>query len=153
MPRTIHNHVTGEDTDLTIRSVEKAQFIDWLAVPKHLREPSSLMKMAEALDVTPQTLRAWKRDPRTIEQVRGKIQGQLTISELPDILESLLIQAKDPLNTRSVQAARLLVDMMEKAEAKQTHNVEFADMTNEQLRALAAGLHDEVDERIVDRSA
>ena len=113
----------------------------------------SLMKMAEALDVTPQTLRAWKRDPRTIEQVRGKIQGQLTISELPDILESLLIQAKDPLNTRSVQAARLLVDMMEKAEAKQTHNVEFADMTNEQLRALAAGLHDEVDERIVDRSA
>ena len=129
-----------------LKSAEKETFIDWLAQPKHLREPASLQKMHEALDVSLQTLRAWKRDPRVQSKVRAKLQGQLTISELPDIIESLLTQAKDPENTRSVQASKLLIELMEKVDDASV-SVPLADMTNIQLRDMAANLHDEFDER------
>lgn len=142
----------GEVRELTPYTAEKEQFIEWLATPKHLREPSTMKGMAEALGVHLQTLYNWRRDPRVVEAVRGKLQSVLSISELPDIIESLLAQAKDPENTRSVQASKLLVDMMEKAELK-TAATPLADMSNEEIRLLAAELHDEVDDRIQDKSA
>lgn len=125
---------------------EREQYIEWLAIPPNRREPASQEKMAKALGVTSDTLRNWKRDPRIISKVKGRIQGVIALNDLASIVETLKEQAFDASNPRSVQAAKVLIEMMEKGESRQA-DVPLTEMSNEELRKLAAELHDAVDER------
>lgn len=123
------------------------EFIEWLAVPASRREPRTQDAMAEHLGVRGSTLSQWKRDPRIVSAMRAKIKGVLTVSDLPDIVDTLKEQAFNPENPRSVQASKLLIEMMQESDADSA-SVPLGDMSNEDLRTLAAKLHDVVDERI-----
>ncbi len=132
--------------DLTKYPEEKARFVDWLCLPEKEREPASMAKMADALGVSGQTLRNWKRDPIVISQVKNRLQSVISIQYLPGIVESLRVQAMDPDHPRSVQASKLLIEMMEKAESSQVE-IPLAEKSNEELKVMAAALYDEFDDR------
>lgn len=121
-------------------------FVGWLALPPNRREPRTQEALAEALGVSSQTLRNWKRDPRIVGKVKGKIQGVLAVNDLSQIVESLKEQAFDSSNPRSVQASKVLIELMERGEQKQAE-VPLSDKSNDELKELVAGLYDELDER------
>lgn len=130
----------------------REDFIEWLAVPPNRRDPKTMKAMAETLGVVERTLYFWRKDPRIVNAVRSKIRASVAINDLPDIVETLKEQAFNPDNPRSVQASKILLELIDRG-AEDTHSVDLSDMSNEQLRELAAELHDEVDDRIDDKSA
>jgi hypothetical protein len=141
MPKT---HSFGEkrkNEDLALKSAEKEAYVEWLSTPANLREPKSQAKMAAHLGVTEQTLRAWKRDPRVASAVRSKIQTHLSLNDLGEIVSTLKTQATDPDNPRSVQASKLLIEMMDRADGGVSDNP-LADMSWAEIQALSAELYD-----------
>ena len=127
-------------------TVERDQYVEWLSLPPNRREPASQAKMAEALGVTEQTLRNWKRDPRITAKVKGKIQSVIALNDLSQIVDTLKEQAFDPDNPRSVQASKVLIELMREGEATSV-DVPLSDKTNDELKELVADLYDEFDER------
>ncbi len=125
---------------------QKQRYIDWLSLPPNRREPSSQAKMAKELDVSEQTLRAWKRDPRIIAKVKGKIQSVIALNDLAEIVDTLKEQAFDAQNPRSVQAAKVLLDLMEQGQ-NQGVETPLSEMSLDELKQLTSGLYDELDER------
>jgi hypothetical protein len=127
-------------------SAAREFYVEWLALPPNRREPASQAKVAVELGVTEQTLRNWKRDPRIIEKVRGKINSVLALNDLSQIVDSLKEQAFDPDNPRSVQAAKVLIGLMETSEQRQIE-VPLSEMSMNDLRQLTSDMYDEFDER------
>ncbi len=128
-----------------VKSAEKAAFIEWYALPKSYQEPATIKAFAAHVGVAEGTVHRWKRDPRVLAAVKG-LALQEIIPSLPAVVESMVAIATDPDHKSAVAAARLLVDMAEKAE-KITDTVPLSDMSNDELKELAAGLYDEFDER------
>lgn len=151
MPRVKTNQdvIEGRFLDHEDRNMQELRdrFIEWLCTPPARREPSSAEKLAKELGVVPSTLSVWRRDPRIVNAVKAKIRNSIAIGDLPDIVDSLKEQAFNPDNPRSVQASKLLIEMMKEGEDAAS-SVPLADMSNEDLRTLAANLHDVVDDRI-----
>ena len=131
----------------TVYKVEKAEFIDWLCLPKSERVPQTQTKMADHLGVHRDTLQAWKRDPVVVGEVLRLQQFQLSVADYPSIIEALKTQATDPKNPRSVVAAKELIRIIERQDDS---NVEIAisELSNKDLQALAAELYDVVGERL-----
>jgi len=147
--KTNKDVIEGRFLDNDARNMQalRDEFIEWLSVPPARRQPKSQEKMAKHLGVVPSTLTVWKRDPRIINAVKGKIRNEIAVADLPDIVDSLKEQAFNPDNARSVQAAKLLIELMKEGE-NDAASVPLGDMSNEELREMAAKLHDEFDERI-----
>lgn len=142
-PEWFNEH--GDVLTNTLHSVEKAEFIEWYALPRAKREPSTLKAFAVAVGVSEMTVHRWKKDPRVVSAVKGLAQ-QKVIGSFADIIRSMMEIATDPQHKSAVAAARLLIEMAEKAE-KVTDSIPLSDMTNDELKELAAGLYDEFDER------
>ncbi len=121
-------------------------FVDWLSVPPTLRKPKLQKEMADLLGVTDQTLYNWKRDPRILSEVKAKIRSVLAVDDLSTIIDTLKEQAFDANNNRSVQAAKVLIEMINNVEVD-VASVPLSDMSNDELKKMAANLYDEFDER------
>jgi hypothetical protein len=128
------------------------QFIEWLAIPPGRRDPATFQLMADALGVTVRTLHNWKNDPRIKSKVKGRINTVLTVDSLAEIVDTLKEQAFDAANPRSVQASKLLIDMMQRGEDDAVE-VPLSDKSLDELKDLVAGLYDELDEREDAKSA
>ena len=89
-------------------------YAEWLALPADLREPSSKKDIAKRLGVSYDTVKDYEQDPRFQAIYRDKVDSELRVANLGEIINSLVTQATDPQNTRSVQAARLLLEWMDK---------------------------------------
>jgi len=151
-PKSIGGVGSREDVDLSLKSAEKAAFVDWLSLPPSEREPSSIPKFGQAVGVSRKTLYNWRRDPRVIAAVKGKITGAIAIRDLPQIVDTLKEIAFDPQNPRAVQAAKELIALMERGE-KATDSIPLADLTDAEMRELASNFYDEMDKRIDDDQA
>ena len=70
-----------------------------------------------------------------------------TDDQYPDIVDSLYVQATDPQNTRSVQASKLLLEVMWRSVDEASTASDLSLMSVKELKQLAAGLYDELDDR------
>ena len=140
---------TGNDVvELAMKSDELEFYIEWAATPKSMRgELQSQEKLAKHLGVSGQTIRNWKRDPRVQTRVDRIQSARIRIDQYPDIVDSLYVQATDPQNTRSVQASKLLLEVMWRSVDEASTASDLSLMSVKELKQLAAGLYDELDDR------
>lgn len=85
-------------------------YAEWVMTPAPLREPASKQKYADSVGLHVNTLRNYDRDPAFQEMVKDRSRVLLKAERLPAILDSLFEQATDRENSRSVSAAKLLLD-------------------------------------------
>lgn len=105
------------------RAERMKMYAEWLASPSELREPSTKKAVAEKLGVTYDTLKDYEADPRFHRLYTDRLNQEFKVERLGDVLNTLMAQATDPLNTRSVQASRLLLDWMDKRDEFDTDAV------------------------------
>lgn len=114
-------------------------YLEWLLTPKPYREPSTKVELAERLGISTRTLRNYDTDPWLRRELIKRQRSAIAITEVGEVLESLLTQAKDPENGRSVQAARVIFDWLARSEDLQ--QVEsMAEISDDDLQAMLAGL-------------
>ncbi len=129
-----------------VLTVERDLFVEWLSMPPSERKPSTQKDLAGELGVTAQTLLNWKRDPRIVAKVRTKIHSVLALNDLSGIVESMKTIALNPEHRSSVSAAKLLIDLMARADDTLIE-VPLADMSLSDLRGMVAELYDVIDEK------
>lgn len=139
---------SGGVHDLTEKVEERAQFIEWLATPKSEQDPSSQNALADRLGVARATLVRWGKTDAVIAAVNERRRQVFSVRQLSDVWETLYGQATDAENTRSVAAARLMLEFHERTAPKEKVDVPLADMPLAELKHLVADLHDEIDDRI-----
>ena len=144
-PKSIGGVGSRDVIDLAQKSSEKAEFIEWYATPESLRDPRTQKELADILGVQPNTITDWKKDPRVLSAVKG-LQQKAVVGSLSDIIESLIEQATDVTNPRSVAASKILVEMADKGD-KATDTVPLGDMSTDELKELVSGLYDEIGDR------
>ena len=137
--------LASDGADLAVKSMEKQRFIEWYSTPDALKVPRLQKELAVELGVTPQTISAWKRDPRVMSAVRGITQGEI-VESLGEIVDSMKTIATDPTHKSSVAAARLLLDMLDKGE-QMVDTVPLGDLSDKELKELVAGVYDAIDDR------
>ena len=66
----------------------KQLFAEWLAIPKEMREPRTQKEFAVQLNVQPETLSRWKKDPALQDQVYEVARAYLE-NRLPEIMHGI----------------------------------------------------------------
>ena len=112
------------------------EFIEWCLTPDALRVYPSKQKLADSMGVHVNTLRNYQKEPKFQQEVAARARALARVDRLPEILESLYDQAVDRTNSRSVSAARLLLDFTQVAE-EETSKVDPKDLSQEQLVEVA----------------
>lgn len=145
MPKTKLD-VGSNVIELARKPAELEAFIEWLALPESERDPKSQAAFGRKFDVTEQNLSMWKRDPRVITRVNAARRHSTDIAHLPNVIESLTVQATDPSHPRSVQAAKVLMAWWAQT-IEEVPSTEMSQMSNAELRQMAADMYDVIDER------
>lgn len=122
-------------------------FIEWLLTPSDSRSPNSRAKLAEAMGVVPQTLRNYQKDPWFQRELMRQGRESARVEKLPEILENLYQQAIDPLNPRSVQAAKVFIDHVEKVVPSEADSADIESMSEEELGKLVVALVEKLNGR------
>lgn len=136
-------------TWLAQKPTELEYYIEWATLPEHQRpdELKTQAKLAKFLNVTEQTIRNWKKDPRVIERIRRTGISGVHIERYASLLDTAYQQAMDPQNPRSIQATKLLLEEMNRHLDMAESNKDLSGMSNLELKEMAARLYDEFDER------
>ncbi len=108
-------------------------YAEWLATPSELREPLTKKAVAERLGVTYDTLKDYEADARFHRLYTDRLNQEFRVERLGDVLNTLMVQATDPQSTRAVQAARLLLDWMERRDSAYTGDV-LSSATVDEIR-------------------
>ena len=152
MKRTWNRDGTVQHHDLSLKSAEKEQFIEWLATPQHARDPYSYRELAEALEVDYSTLMRWKKQDDVVSAVAARTREVFAVenlSGLVDNLKAIALDESQPAGSR-VSATAKLLDWHLKTAPKEQSTAPLADMSIAELKGLAAELYDELDERQAD---
>lgn len=125
-------------------------YADWLLTPREMREPPTQRQFAELYEISEQSLRNYRKEPVFQRRLQDKLRGVVRSIHLPDIVDSLVRQATDPENTRSVAASKLLIEMAEKA-SSDAPSVDVGEMNDQDLFNLALTILDKlgVEARVV----
>ena len=105
---------------------------DWLLTPRELREPSFQHEFAKLWNVSEETLRNRRREPRFQRDMASKARGLVRSEKLPDLIQALYLQATDVDNPRSVAAAKLLLDFAATA-AGEKPPVDLSEVPEDEL--------------------
>lgn len=124
-------------------SPKQQRLMTWLMTQRSEREPKTQAALAAELDVTPDTLTAWKRDDEFLKEWNA--QYLRTISNpgrKMEIMETLLRTATDQEDPKHVQAAKTFFEIEGSLRPSSHVEVEvkkpLSELTDEQLAALAA---------------
>lgn len=124
-----------------------AAYVTWLLLPDSEREPRTKTEFADSLGVTLQTLRNYNREAFVQRELGEKARAVAKVDKLPAVIESLYVQASDPENSRSVQAAKALLDWLERTEPSREAPLEVEGMSDEQLIKTALEMLARANER------
>lgn len=131
------NYKTGSSQ--TRQSQE--EYVEWLVTPKALRKPQTKTALAAELGVTLRTLNLWEKTPFVMKEVSRRTKNQAKVQNAGDVLEALLITAKDTSSARQVSAAKVYLDYIDDSVEEITAE-ELADLSNEELAEMLAKVHD-----------
>ncbi len=120
----------------------KVALLDWLCTVPALRSPQTLELLAEELEVTSRSLRNWK-NAESFMKVWRKHSNEVVGSpeKTQRLLENLLAVGMDREHRQMVQAANTFLKAtgaIQPPEKQEASKSALADMTIEQLQALAA---------------
>lgn len=97
------------------QDTNKMRFIEWLTTPPPMREPATEEEFAAVIDVHPKTLYNWKVDPEFKMVWHGETDKVIGGDDRrQQVMDALYAQASDPYHPRSVQAAKLWGEWIEK---------------------------------------
>lgn len=118
----------------------RAALIEWLLLPESERQPRTKQAFAEQWGVTTQTLRDDQTHPTVYSQLARRQRGAAKVEKVGPILDALYRQASDPENPRAVQAAKVFLDYVSKAEeaeaAVDLSELSDADLINSVMKFL-----------------
>jgi hypothetical protein len=141
MAETVTTGTKPQEFTLWQRDPAKAErmerYVEWLLVPESYREPKSKAKLAEAMGVTPQTLRNYDREPWVQRELTLRGRAIARVQDAPGVLAALRTQAIDPANPRSVAAAKVWLDWHSKQADTGIEEVDLSSLSDEQLYDLA----------------
>ena len=112
-------------------SKDKEVFAAWLAVPKKLREPRTQKELAVVLNVQPETLSRWKKDPVLQERVFEMARSRLEVA-LPDVLEVIADKAKKG----NIHFVKLMLELTHKHSEKVTVRQEVPEVGIERWKGI-----------------
>lgn len=116
-----------------------ALYIEWLCTPAEERVPRTKQAFADLLGVSTTTLRDWAQDVRFRSEMDERMRTTMRIEKAPDVLAALFSQATDTENSRSVAAAKVWLDHMNKT-IEGVAPKDMAEMSTDELAALAFAL-------------
>jgi len=149
MPRTKHEFGSGADHDFTQLVAEKEAFIEWMATPENLRELRTYQAFADHHGISRGTLYFWKDQPETQSRIQAAVRQAFGIEKLGNVIDSLYSTATaGDGSSSSVTAARTILDWYHKTEPKESSIPALSELSDRQLRDLAAKMYDELDDRI-----
>ncbi len=120
----------GRKIDASKWTPEQLQVQRWLAMPTDLRQPKTQKALAQQLNISQEVISRWKSLPGWADAVSEIVRVWL-FDDLPDVLRSLVLQAK----LGSVKHQRLFLDalgwLVQKHEVSGPNGgpVEYADTT------------------------
>lgn len=136
------NYKTGSSA----RTEGMEVLIEWLVTPESEREPRFKQELADALGVTPRTIRNWEKEPYVQRAVSSRTRGLFKVEKASAVVAALYETAVDVGNSRQVAAAKVFLDWTDKAEAELSAD-DLAELSNAEIAELLAEFHDMVLER------
>ena len=130
---------------------EMQAWLDWVALPEDEREPRSKQALADSLGINITTIHRWQSDPRLLRPQAASHAAWVQSFAIPKALKALATQAADPENPRSVQASKVLLQIVTEervaqVEAETSESFDAGALTTDQLRDLASALESAADE-------
>ena len=89
-------------------------YVEWFAAPDDMRSPSTKKEFAEIMGVSVETLRSYEADATFQRMYMERVGKALRVDRLGDVLNALHRKATDHSSPQSVQAAKTLLDWMDK---------------------------------------
>ena len=113
-------------------------YAEWLATPQASRLPRTKAELATLWGVSRTTLWNYEQEPWLQSEILRRQRSTLTASNLQDVIATLVRQATDPDNVRSVSAAKLIFDFMGQGDEHQAAENVSTLTTAAMREALAA---------------
>lgn len=111
------------------------QYLEWLLTPEEERKPRTKGGLADSLGVTPQTLRSYAKDPWLQRELVQRGRALNRVERAQSVLESLYVQATDKDNPRSVAAAKVWLDWVNK-QLEPSLETDMTDMSEDELMEM-----------------
>lgn len=118
-------------------SADQEMFAGWQAVPKGMRQPKTQKELAALLNVCPDTLSRWKKNPDFLARVYKLALSRLEAA-LPDVLQVIIDNAR----AGKFQYVKLLLELTEKYSSVITVENEGPKVGIEQYSALIRHIED-----------
>jgi hypothetical protein len=123
------------------------KFVEWLAVPKHMREPKTQKELAAHLDVCPDTLSRWKKNPELQARVYKLALARLE-AVLPDVFQVIIDNAL----AGKFQYVKLALELTDNYSSRITVQSKEPEVGIEQYSALIKHLERWQEERSGERN-
>lgn len=127
-----------------MKRANMAAYVEWLVTPSSERDPSTKQAFAELLGVTTQTLRNYEKEPWTVNALQTRRKRAFQVAKVDDVVATLVATATDVDNPRSVSAAKLLLDWMEKQTGEMNADA-MRDLSDAELKQMLIEMFDKLD--------
>jgi len=124
-------------TGSSARREKLSLYAEWLLLPEASREPRTKAELAEELDVSRTTLWNYEQDAWLQSELLRRQRATIQVGKLGDVMDSLIKQATNPENPRSVQAAKVILEFVSSGEEQRTAE-DLSSMTDEAVLQAAA---------------
>lgn len=169
--RTDETPIYGEGESFKTGSAtadeRREAFVDWLLTPVDMREPKTKQAFADQWGVSRQTLHNDMRDPTLQRQLGDRARAVAKMDRLPAVMDSLYRIATGenadgtqktnrfgevvfPSPSSSVSAANTLLGWIDDTKELREGEVDFAELTDEQLTEAVLTLLKKRDQKPVD---
>jgi hypothetical protein len=117
-----------------------ALYVEYLLTPTEQRQPRTKREFAESLGITTATLSNYGREPYVQRELAERARAVARVDLLPDVIDALYAQARDPENSRSVQAAKTLIDWLDRTSPVRETPLDLEGLDEDALVTLAMEL-------------
>jgi len=139
MPRGPHPKGEGQTWSWKTGSPEKQAnmevYLEWLLTPEEERKPRTKAGLADSMGVTPQTLRNYAKNPWLQRELVQRGRALMRVERAQSVLDSLFSQATDKENPRSVAAAKVWLDWVNR-QLEPSMEMDMASKSDEELMGL-----------------
>ena len=129
---------SGKERSPRKRVADRVQFIEWLALPTHLRHPGTQAEFATTIKAHPTTISTWKREPGFLDAVRDRA-NEIARESHAEVIRALLSN----IHAGDTAAIRIYFDYFQGMKPKEQIEAEIKQ----------AGTPDEIRARILERLA
>ena len=129
----------GQDWSWKTGSPEKRAnmevYLEWLLTPDEERKPRTKGGLADSLGVTLQTLRNYAKEPWLQRELVQRGRALNRVERAQSVLDSLFVQATDKDNPRSVAAAKVWLDWVNK-QLEPGSDTDVSEMSDDELMGM-----------------